>query len=516
MKKKMKSVVSLLMTMLMLISLIQINVSAIGTESMVIQVSEKTAFAGSTVDVEISLKNNPGVSSIGLDVSYDKDILSLEKIVYNSEMGGNTQSSGLSDNPATLLWVNSSANFSQDATFATLTFKVSANAKEGAVADVKLSYDEDNIYNLEENNVNCETVDGKVTVQTLLAGDINDDGKVNNKDVSRLMQYLAHWEVEVNTLVLDCNGDEKINNKDVSRLMQHLAHWDVELYPKTATVEPDTCEHQLNKVDAVAPTCQKEGHEAYYKCSICGKIFKDFLGTIEAKEEDLVIAKLEHTVVIDPAVAPTNTSEGKTEGSHCSVCGETIVAQQTIPATENFITYHLYADDTYLQETGVDNPNPAYYDSSTGLKLKNIKVDGYIFEGWYDGEGANGELVKTIPAGTTGEVELYAKWTPREYTITFNSPLVPVSSKKYKVNTGATWTNPSLNGYNFIGWCDNDNKLVTNISVGTTGNITLYAGQVSVIKQDLFHILMTRLFLKIRIRVILCLLTKLVQLRMFH
>ena len=294
MKKRMKSVVSILLTLLMLVPLVQISVSATETEKMIIEAAEKTAFAGSSVDVEISLKNNPGVSSVGLNVSYDKDILSLEKIVYNTEMGGNTQSSSKNDNPATLLWVNSSADFTKDATFATLTFKVSADAKEGDVADIKLSYDENNIYNLQENNnVSCQTIDGKVTVQTVLAGDINDDGKVNNKDVSRLMQYLAHWEVEVNTLVLDCNGDEKINNKDVSRLMQWLAHWDVELYPKTVSTEPDPdCEHQLNKIDAVAPTCKKEGHKAYYECSKCGKKFSDFLGANEVKNADLVIEKL--------------------------------------------------------------------------------------------------------------------------------------------------------------------------------------------------------------------------------
>ena len=39
-----------------------------------------------------------------------------------------------------------------------------------------------------------------------------------------------------------------------------------------------------------------------------------------------------HTVVTDSAVAATETETGLTEGSHCSVCGETIVAQEVIPA----------------------------------------------------------------------------------------------------------------------------------------------------------------------------------------
>ncbi|MBQ7086472.1 MAG: S-layer homology domain-containing protein, partial [Clostridia bacterium] len=40
----------------------------------------------------------------------------------------------------------------------------------------------------------------------------------------------------------------------------------------------------------------------------------------------------EHTVVIDEAVPPTETTDGKTEGSHCGVCGYEIVKQETIPA----------------------------------------------------------------------------------------------------------------------------------------------------------------------------------------
>lgn len=42
-----------------------------------------------------------------------------------------------------------------------------------------------------------------------------------------------------------------------------------------------------------------------------------------------------HTPVTDAAVAATCTSEGKTEGSHCSECGEVIVAQEPIAKLEH-------------------------------------------------------------------------------------------------------------------------------------------------------------------------------------
>ncbi len=61
-------------------------------------------------------------------------------------------------------------------------------------------------------------------------GDINADGLVNNKDLTRLFQYLSDWDVFVNEATLDVNGDSAVNNKDLTRLFQYLSDWDVEIF----------------------------------------------------------------------------------------------------------------------------------------------------------------------------------------------------------------------------------------------------------------------------------------------
>ena len=61
-------------------------------------------------------------------------------------------------------------------------------------------------------------------------GDINHDGKLNNRDATRLLQYLAGWEVEADARYLDVNRDGEVNNRDVTRLLQYLADWEVFIY----------------------------------------------------------------------------------------------------------------------------------------------------------------------------------------------------------------------------------------------------------------------------------------------
>ena len=62
------------------------------------------------------------------------------------------------------------------------------------------------------------------------SGDINGDGALDNKDVTRLIRYLKYHDVDVVEEKLDVNGDGKLNNKDVTRLIRYLKYHDVEIF----------------------------------------------------------------------------------------------------------------------------------------------------------------------------------------------------------------------------------------------------------------------------------------------
>ena len=90
----------------------------------------------------------------------------------------------------------------------------------------------------------------------------------------------------------------------------------------TKTEAIDATGHTPVEVAEQPATCEKPGHKAGTKCSVCDAI-------LSGMEE---ISATGHTEVIDPAVAPTCTKTGLTEGKHCSVCNKVIVAQTDIPA----------------------------------------------------------------------------------------------------------------------------------------------------------------------------------------
>lgn len=471
--------------------------------SMTLRAASVSATPGSEVKVSLDIEENPGIASLKIGVGYDSSVLTLKAVEYSAEMAG-TQPGSLDLNPVPLLWVLGTSNFTQPtARFAALTFTVSDTAPNGTVVPITITYDEDETTQADNSApegvwpVALNAIDGSIRIIDGMAGDITGDGKVNARDVVRLLQYLASWNVEVDRGALDVNNDGKVNTRDAVRLLQHISQWPVEIfYP--GVLAPSSCDHDLEAVAARAATCTVNGNIAYWRCTKCGRLFDSSSASAEITLADTVI-EAAHTVVIDPAVPATPTSGGLTQGSHCSVCGTVLVPQEPITGNYYTITYNVAGNDTYLQSLAIENTNPQVYTPDDAFMLADLWVDGYIFEGWYDGAGSSANQVRQISRGTTGNKVLYARWTVEStYKVNFVSEGAPIEVSYQGKNTSSITmpTNmtlylpePEMQGYVFLGWSYVEKSeepgkpdqlhIVKSIKPGSKGEITLQANWTS-------------------------------------
>ena len=75
----------------------------------------------------------------------------------------------------------------------------------------------------------------------------------------------------------------------------------------------------------------------------------------------------------------------------------------------------------YENTRGAENTNPTSYRGIEGATLSDLTLTGYNFEGWYDSKDENGNGTGTKIMGwnageKSGNITLYAKWSPRAGT----------------------------------------------------------------------------------------------------
>ena len=76
------------------------------------------------------------------------------------------------------------------------------------------------MFNSADETIYFDAVSGGVEIVTAdgVPGDVNDDGRINNRDLGLMQQYLNEWDVTLNVGAADVNGDGRINNRDLGTL----------------------------------------------------------------------------------------------------------------------------------------------------------------------------------------------------------------------------------------------------------------------------------------------------------
>lgn len=153
------------------------------------------------------------------------------------------------------------------------------------------------------------------------------------------------------------------------------------------------------------PTCTEKGQKGKI-CKKCGKI-----------TEKADIDATGHAPVTDPAVAPTETTDGLTEGSHCGVCGAVLTAQEVIPMLDPTIdTWFSRAATTEADAKAagfdsVDAANAALDAALTAAGFDPANAEhftvqvnssiGVLPNDRFSESGVTGKL--TLPEGTRGK-----------------------------------------------------------------------------------------------------------------
>ncbi len=299
---KKRAVISMLMILMMVLSMFT-PVSADLQGSSAITISNIKDVAGSTVNVEVKIENNPGILGATLTLEFDEG-LTLTKATKGSAFESIEMTPpGMFTSPCNFLFsANELAEDDiADGVILTLEFVIPEEAAAGTKYDVKMSYDSDGgIIDSNLESVTPSIVNGSIEVLEFIYGDLNSDKKVNTADAILISRQVAGgYSQTINEEAADVNGDSKINTADVILVKRYIAGgYGITLpYIPDTPDTPESCDHTIVYIPAKSPTEIEEGNIEYWHCSNCGKYFSDENGNTEINISETVIPPLSSDIL---------------------------------------------------------------------------------------------------------------------------------------------------------------------------------------------------------------------------
>lgn len=160
-------------------------------------------------------------------------------------------------------------------------------------------------------------------------------------------------------------------------------------------------------------------------------------------------------------------------------------ADENVAATFAKRTYTItYKDQGDVAFSGTHASGaPTSHTYGTATSLTNATKDGYTFGGWYTTSACTGSAVTSLGATAyTDNITLYAKWTIKTYTVTYNAGAngtgtIASGTKTHGVNFTLSSATFSRDNYTQTGWSTTDGGAKAYELGGTytaNSNITLY------------------------------------------
>lgn len=180
----------------------------------VLSVETVTAQPGQTVQLTVSLTDNPGLCGLYFGIDYDHSKLTLEDYSCPNESFAQGDWMVGVGQEERAVWLQPDLT-EAEGEILTLTFRVASDAGTG---DIAVSLTDITGVDDRANSVRIAGNAGGVTVALGLPGDINGDGKVSSADLLRLRRYLAGQAVTAETGNADLNSDGRVDLQDLMLL----------------------------------------------------------------------------------------------------------------------------------------------------------------------------------------------------------------------------------------------------------------------------------------------------------
>lgn len=230
-----KSFKCLLVVLLVVTSIIPcvFCVNAASTDALCVEVGSVTAEVGETVDVDITVTSNPGVTAVKLVVAFDESVLTLvsaeDKGLFNEGIFSNNYASDYE-----LVWLDALSTENNTATgvIATLTFKVNDDAALGNTVISVYTVGANDILDADVNKIELNATAGGVTVAeapTVIIGDVDGNERVTANDAIYVLNHTLFGDEYPLNQDCDFDDDGVVTQKDAIYLLYHVLFG--EIYP---------------------------------------------------------------------------------------------------------------------------------------------------------------------------------------------------------------------------------------------------------------------------------------------
>lgn len=310
-----------------------------------IEVSNNLSLPGDQIDVDISIKNNPGILGMTLTLQYDSKLKLISAKSGNAFEQLAMTKPGIFESGCKFVWDGTEIDEKtiKDGTILTLTFAISDEVKAGEKYIISASSEDAVDMNL--NPVKIVSQSGSLSI-----GDnssIVDNKLVGITATKKNLVYEIGSKLDLDDLVVvaEYNGGlyknvdnyttniSDINMNVVGEKILIITYSDQDI-TKTAEVKINVVDKKENHanhnkysyVEEIPATCEKDGVKAYYVCDDCGRIFEDKYGKVEL-DSPVVIPKTGHSYK-SIVVKATKTKDGSVV-KRCSICnketGKTVI-----------------------------------------------------------------------------------------------------------------------------------------------------------------------------------------------